>query len=142
MKCMTTLKGQPREQSRIRAPKRLPSRKKLIYVQHSPQQRIDHSIVCLQRNGREGTRKAGARKREQNEIIHPIIPIIYLSLWGCLEVLVEGQHLLGGVHAHAGLGVFSDALLEEVGLALERDHLHPVEGIDGVVALGAAQAGQ
>ena len=35
--------------------------------------------------------------------------------------------------------VFRDTLLEEVGLALERDHVHEVEGVGGVVDLVIAQ---
>ena len=38
-----------------------------------------------------------------------------------------------------GLLVLADALLEEVGLALQRDELHPVEGVDGVVKLFTAE---
>jgi hypothetical protein len=38
-----------------------------------------------------------------------------------------------------GLLVVADALLEEVGLALQRDELHPVEGVGGVVHLPAPE---
>ena len=50
--------------------------------------------------------------------------------------------LQGGAVHDTGLLVFSDALLEEVGLALHGDHLHPRERITNVVDLGAVQLGQ
>ena len=62
--------------------------------------------------------------------------------WTALKVLVEAEDLLVGLDADAGLGVLSDALLEEVGLALEADHLHPLEGVGGVVVAGAAELGE
>ena len=59
---------------------------------------------------------------------------------GSLEVEVLGRELLVLLlDADARLGVLADALLEEVRLALERDELHPVEGVDGVVELGRAE---
>mmetsp|Transcript_33811 Transcript_33811/g.82954 ORF Transcript_33811/g.82954 Transcript_33811/m.82954 type:complete len:368 (-) Transcript_33811:96-1199(-) len=62
-----------------------------------------------------------------------------------LEVLVQGEGGAAGagegVH-DAALLVLAHALLEEVGLALEGDELHPVEGVDGVVLLGHAEGHQ
>ena len=59
-----------------------------------------------------------------------------------LEVLVEAEDLLVGLNTDAGLGVLSDTLLEEVGLALEADHLHPLEGVGGVVVTGTSELGK
>ena len=39
-----------------------------------------------------------------------------------------------------GLGVFTDTLFEKVGLALERDHFHPLKGVLDLVVLGAVQS--
>ena len=59
-----------------------------------------------------------------------------------LEVLIEAEHLLVSLDADSGLGVLSHPLLEEVGLALEGDHLHPLEGVGGPVVLRAVQLGE
>lgn len=59
-----------------------------------------------------------------------------------LEVRLKRERLVGGVDAHAGLAVLPDALLKEVGLALQRDHLHPVERVRRVVLLLAAELHQ
>lgn len=40
------------------------------------------------------------------------------------------------------LGVVRYSLLEEVGLALKRDHIHEVEGVGNVVDLGATEGDQ
>ena len=40
---------------------------------------------------------------------------------------------------HSTLGIFSNALLEEVGLALQRDECHPREGVVSFVDLGLAE---
>ena len=42
----------------------------------------------------------------------------------------------------AGLLVVADALLEEVGLALQRNHVHPLEGVLDVVLLGHTETEQ
>ena len=60
-----------------------------------------------------------------------------------LEVVVQGKGLVrssglgggGGRSIDSSLGVIRDTLLEEVGLALERDHIHKVEGVRHVVHL-------
>lgn len=57
----------------------------------------------------------------------------------CLEVSVQREDLLLGSDTDAGLGVLAHALLEEIGLALERDHIHPVERVGRAVDLGHAQ---
>ena len=59
-----------------------------------------------------------------------------------LEVLIEAEHLLVSLDADSGLGVLAHPLLEEVGLALERDHLHPLEGVGRPVLLRAVQRGE
>ena len=64
-----------------------------------------------------------------------------VSTVGCRRVGAGGVvvlYLLRTRH-DAGLLVLADALLEEVGLALERDHVHEVEGILDVVDLGTSQ---
>ena len=57
------------------------------------------------------------------------------------EVLVEVE--LAGVvrcalcrQLNTGFLIVAYALLEEIGLALERDHVHPLEGVLDVVVLG------
>ena len=52
------------------------------------------------------------------------------------EVSIKGEDsvLLGLLHV--GLLVLSDALLEEVSLASEGDHVHPLEWVLGIVELG------
>lgn len=57
-----------------------------------------------------------------------------------LEVGIEGEGLLlrGLVHDTRTL-VVRDTLLEEVGLALERDHVHEIEGVGGLVELVDAE---
>lgn len=59
-----------------------------------------------------------------------------------LEVLVQREGVAAGLVADAGLGVLADALLEEVGLALDGDEVHPVEGVALVEELGHAEAGE
>ena len=62
------------------------------------------------------------------------------------KVFVHGKSLLdaskGGAVHDTCLLVLGDALLEEVGLALHGDHLHPRERVTDVVDLGAVQLGQ
>ena len=60
------------------------------------------------------------------------------------EVFIDAEDMVGRrtaveVGHDGGLLVLADALLEEVGLALQRDELHPVEGVDGVVELPAPE---
>eukprot|EP00960_Hanusia_phi_P004077 119069-Hanusia_phi.AAC.8 len=59
--------------------------------------------------------------------------------WTHLEVMLQAEAmvplsclLVDGRH-HASLLVVSDPLLEEVGLSLEGDHVHPLEGIGNFV---------
>lgn len=64
-----------------------------------------------------------------------------------LEVLVQDEGALvrdrsaivllalGGALVDTSFGVIGHTLLEEVGLALERDHVHEVEGVGGVINL-------
>ena len=55
----------------------------------------------------------------------------------------HGHHLQTGNEAvQVKLLVFSDALLEEVGLALQGDHLHPIEGVGRVEDLAVSQGRQ
>ena len=56
-----------------------------------------------------------------------------------LEVLVEREHLLFPISCDASLLVVADALFEEVGFALERNHVHPREGVLRAVDLVAAE---
>ena len=56
------------------------------------------------------------------------------------ERVVDGEVLLGvRARHHPGLLVLRDAPLEEVGLALQRDQLHPVERVRRIVQLRRAQ---
>jgi hypothetical protein len=50
--------------------------------------------------------------------------------------------VLGSASHDTGLLVVADTLLEEVGLASQRDVLHEVEGVGGVVHLGVAESQQ
>jgi hypothetical protein len=50
--------------------------------------------------------------------------------------------VLGSASHDTGLLVIADTLLEEVGLASQRDVLHEVEGVGGVVHLGVAERQQ
>lgn len=62
-----------------------------------------------------------------------------------LKVLVQGEGLArsrglgggcgGGRGVDSSLGVIRHAFLEEIGLALERDHIHKVKGVRHVVYL-------
>ena len=45
----------------------------------------------------------------------------YYKYRACLEVFVEGQHLLGRFHAHTRLRVFGNSLFEEIRLSLQRN---------------------
>ena len=71
--------------------------------------------------------------------------MILLLLLLLLEVRVEGEVVVRRVllvveaRHHARLLVLADALLEEVGLALQRDVVHEVEGVLHVPPLGAAE---
>ena len=56
-----------------------------------------------------------------------------------LEVLIQAKRLLRLIRRHPSLLVFADPLLEEVGLALQVDHIHPGEGIFDVPHLLVAQ---
>lgn len=61
--------------------------------------------------------------------------------WLCSEIVVVDAELARLVHAvcgqlNSGLLVVADALLKEVGLALETDHVHPLEWVLVVVVLG------
>jgi hypothetical protein len=72
--------------------------------------------------------------------------------WSCkkkkLEVLVQVQRPCqerrprcgGGRCVDSSLGVIRHTLLEEVGLALERDHIHKVEGVRHVVYLVVSES--
>ena len=60
-----------------------------------------------------------------------------MNLYGyCSEFGVQGEDavLLGLLHV--GLLVLTHTLLEEVGLALQGDHVHPLERVLNVVVLG------
>lgn len=59
-----------------------------------------------------------------------------------LEVAAEVEDLLGSVDSDSTLGVLSHSLLEEVGLSLEGDHLHPLEGVGGFIHLGDVEGGK
>jgi len=66
-----------------------------------------------------------------------------------LEVLVQGEGLArsrgigvgsgGGRGVDSSLGVIRHTLLEEVGLALERNHIHEVEGVRHIIYLVVAE---
>ena len=56
-----------------------------------------------------------------------------------LEVCIEPDDLILLGHAHAALRVLPHPLLEEVCLALEADHLHPLEGVGGAVVRLASE---
>jgi hypothetical protein len=45
-------------------------------------------------------------------------------------------------HLNTGLLVVTDTLLEEVGLPLEGNHVHPLEGVLVVVVLGYSECEQ
>lgn len=49
------------------------------------------------------------------------------------EVSIESEFLIFLISHDTSFLVFTDSLLEEIGLALEGDHVHPVEGVLGVV---------
>lgn len=75
---------------------------------------------------------------------------LQLGYKSSLEVLVEGETgvglllfliLLGAGH-DTSLLVVANTLLEEVGLASERDRLHEVEGVGGVVVLLVTESNQ
>jgi hypothetical protein len=60
------------------------------------------------------------------------------AAWLLLKIFVHAE-LLGALVAHdAGLLVLAHPLLEEIGLALERDHLHKVKRVGGAILFGAA----
>ena len=56
-----------------------------------------------------------------------------------VSIKVEGVGATLGRRHDAGLLVVADPLLEEVGLALQRDHVHPLEGVLNVILLGVAE---
>ena len=69
------------------------------------------------------------------------------TVWGCSEVVVREVQLLGGLlvsldELNACLLVVTDSLLEEVGLALQRDHVHPLERVLHSVVLRNTQREQ
>jgi hypothetical protein len=41
-----------------------------------------------------------------------------------------------------GLGILRDSLFEEVGLPLQRDHVHEVKGVTGMIMLGVSERDQ
>ena len=65
-----------------------------------------------------------------------------------LEVVVQGEGLGGsrglsvgsGRSVYSSLGVVGYTLLEEISLALERDHIHKVEGVRRVVQFVVAKS--
>ena len=60
-------------------------------------------------------------------------------------VVVEGQlsiSIVARFLLDSSLLILADSLLEEVGLALQRDHVHPLEGVLDVVLLGDAEGRQ
>ena len=59
-----------------------------------------------------------------------------------LKVFIQRENLLVAAGHDAGLLVVAHALFEEVGLALQGDHIHPGEGVFHVVNFGLAQSGQ
>ena len=60
-----------------------------------------------------------------------------------LEILLKRESgTLASASHHTGLLVLSNALLEEVGLALHGNEFHPVEGVLGVENLVATEAGE
>lgn len=66
------------------------------------------------------------------------------------EVLIEAESLASHFslaassrrRGNTSFRVFGDTLLEEVGLALERDHVHEVEWIADIVVLRAAKSNE
>ena len=60
----------------------------------------------------------------------------------CLEVSIDskGVRLFGLSSHNTGLLVLSNTLLKEVGLSLKRNHLHPFEGVGGIVDLLVAES--
>ena len=52
------------------------------------------------------------------------------------EISVKGEDAVLLSPLNVGLLVLSDTLLKEIGLSLERDHVHPFEGILDVVKFG------
>ena len=58
---------------------------------------------------------------------------------GGSEASVKGEGLVSGIDADARFGVFPDAFLEEVGLALEGYEFHPVEGVGAVEQLAVSE---
>jgi hypothetical protein len=43
------------------------------------------------------------------------------------------------LHLHSCFLIVTDSLLEEVSLSLKRDHVHPFEGVLGIVVLRTSQ---
>eukprot|EP00307_Rebecca_sp_RCC1486_P014257 CAMPEP_0119431860 /NCGR_PEP_ID=MMETSP1335-20130426/46700_1 /TAXON_ID=259385 /ORGANISM="Chrysoculter rhomboideus, Strain RCC1486" /LENGTH=145 /DNA_ID=CAMNT_0007457667 /DNA_START=149 /DNA_END=586 /DNA_ORIENTATION=+ len=64
--------------------------------------------------------------------------VVPLAMWRS-EVRLEREDVRRLVTHDTCLLVLADTLLEEVRLALQRDHLHPVEGVGRVPQLGVAQ---
>lgn len=75
------------------------------------------------------------------EVLIEADAIAGLRLAGAAALLARISSLANAGH-DAGLLVIADALLEEVGLAGERDVLHKVEGVGGVVDLLVAEGEQ
>jgi len=92
---------------------------------------------------REGKRK---RNFPVSHVSHPSLsssvflppPPRPLKVLGERQLVAPGPAALQARH-HAVLLVLPDPLLEKVGLALQRQHLHPVERVGGLVVLVRAQ---
>ena len=50
--------------------------------------------------------------------------------------------IISVINFDTSLLVVTHALLEEVGLALQRDHVHPLEGVLDIVVLGYSEGDQ
>ena len=69
--------------------------------------------------------------------------ITLLRMWCCRRTIgIMDDFLLGGRCHDTGLLVVSDTLLEEVGLSGERNALHEVEWVGGVIVLGVSEGQQ
>ncbi len=69
----------------------------------------------------------------------PMLPNNWCHRSAILEVGINAEHLIILVNTHTRLGILADTLLEEVGLALKTNHLHPLEGVDSIVVLAASK---
>ena len=59
-----------------------------------------------------------------------------------LKVLVERYSLACLVDTNTSLGILRNSLLEEIGLALQRYHFHPVERVRHMVVLTVTESNQ